>query len=110
MGKRSLDFGEAHDADGKLRLIYDTPNWPDYVLLAVSEIRHYGAGSIQVARRLRAMLEHLLRVLPEARKEPLQQELQLLHNSVEREFSDQWDRTMAEVSDNQGVGGSAQPE
>jgi hypothetical protein len=31
---------------------------PDFVSLAASEIRHFGAGSLQVARRLRAMLEH----------------------------------------------------
>jgi len=110
VGKRRLDFGEARDSDGKLRLIYDTPDWPDYVLLAVSEIRHYGVGSIQVARRLKAMLEHLIRVLPETRREPLRQELRLLHNSVKRGFLDEGDRTMAEVSDNQGVGGAAQSE
>ncbi len=106
VGKRNLDSGEG-DADGKLRLIYDTPDWPDYVLLAVTEIRHYGKGSIQVARRLRAMLEHLDRVLPDARRGRLQRELELLHQSVERDFSDEADRAMAEVSDNQGIGGSA---
>lgn len=107
VGMRCLDFGEGRDADGKLRLIYNAPDWPDYVQLAVSEVRHYGVGSIQVARRLHAMLEHLIRVLPEVRKEPLQQELQLLHNSVERAFSDIPDRALAEISDNQGVGGSS---
>jgi uncharacterized membrane protein len=110
VGQRDLDFGEEHDADGKLRLVYDTPNWPDYVLLGVSEIRQYGKGSLQVARRLRAMLEHLIRVLPEGRRAPLRRELQLLQKSVERDFEDQMDRDMAEVSDNQGVGGSAQSE
>ncbi len=39
--------------------------------LAVSEIRQYGEGSLQVIRRLRAMLEHLIRELPEARRPPL---------------------------------------
>lgn len=107
VGQRDLDSGEARDVDGKLRLVYDTPDWPDYVLLAVSEIRHYGKGSIQVARRLRAMLVHLIRVLPEGRRAPLRRELQLLQKSVERDFDDQSDRDMAEISDNQGVGGSA---
>lgn len=77
-------------------------------MLSVSEIRHYGTGSMQVARRLKALLEHLIRVLPEARREPLRQELRLLHHSVERGFLDEGDRAMAEISDNQGVGGSAQ--
>jgi uncharacterized membrane protein len=107
VGKRDLASGEGRDVDGELRLVYGTPDWPDYVLLGVSEIRQYGKGSIQVARRLRAMLEHLNRVLPDARRGPIQRELELLHNSVERDFSDEADRAMAEVSDNQGVGGSA---
>jgi len=110
VGQRDLEAGEARDGEGAIRLIYDTPNWPDYVLLAITEIRHYGAGSMQVARRLRAMLEQLMRVLPEQRREPLRRELELLQKSVERGFNDQIDREMAEVSDNQGVGGSARPE
>jgi uncharacterized membrane protein len=110
VGQRDLDSGEGRDTDGKLRLVYDTPDWPDYVLLAVSEIRQYGKGSLQVARRLRAMLEHLIRVLPEGRRAPLRRELQLLQKSVERDFDDQMDRAMAEISDNQGVGGSSQSE
>ena len=65
-------------ADGKLRLVYGTPDWPDYVTLAVSEIRHFGEGSMQVNRRLRAMLEHLIRELPEDRRPPLEEELALL--------------------------------
>jgi len=109
VGHRDLDSGEDRDSHGKLRLVYGTPDWPDYVLLAVSEIRHYGKGSIQVARRLRAMLEHLNRVLPEARRGPVQRELELLSKSVERDFSDNADRAMAGLSDNQGVGGSAPP-
>lgn len=110
VGQRDLGHGEARDAEGAIRLIYDTPDWPDYVLLAVTEVRHYGKGSMQVARRLRAMLEQLMRVLPEQRREPLRRELQLLQKSVERDFSDQMDREMAEVSDNQGVGGAARSE
>jgi uncharacterized membrane protein len=110
VGGRRLHSGEVRDADGTLRLLYKTPDWPDYVLLAASEIRCYGTGSIQVARRLRAMLEHLLRTLPEARREALQQELLMLQESVERGFSDLRERRMAGVSDMQGVGGSAPSE
>ena len=59
VGKRRLDAGETRDARGQLRLCYGTPDWTDFVSLAVTEIRHFGAGSMQVARRLQAMLEHL---------------------------------------------------
>ena len=45
-----------HDADGVLRLIFPMPIWEDYLVLAFDEIRHYGAGSVQVVRRLRSAL------------------------------------------------------
>ena len=42
--------------------------WPDFLALGVTEIREYGATSIQVTRRLRAMLDELGElVLPENR-------------------------------------------
>ena len=87
-------------------MVYGTPDWPDYVALAVSEIRHYGQGSIQVDRRLRALLDHLIRELPEARHAPLREELDLLSRSVDRGFLDETDRRRAAVGDQQGVGGS----
>lgn len=106
LGRRRLDDGVAHDIDGKARLVYGTPDWPDYVTLAVSEIRHFGAGSIQVDRRLRAMLDHLIQELPEARRPPLEEELALLRNAVDRGFRDEADRRRAGVADYQGIGGS----
>jgi len=106
LGRRRLSDGRARDSGGNLRLLYDTPDWPNFVALAVSEIRHFGAGSIQVGRRLRAMLEHLIRELPENRWPPLQEELSLLESSVKREFSDELDRKRAAVADQQGVGAS----
>lgn len=106
LGRRQLDDGRACDAEGTLRLRYGTPGWGDYVVLAVSEIRHYGAGSLQVDRRLRAMLEHLIEALPEERRPALRQELTLLGSAVQRGFQDEEDRKLATVGDCQGVGGS----
>jgi len=76
------------------------------VRLAVTEIRHFGGESIQVARRLRAMLENLIQTLPASRGELLRQELTLLHRSAQRFFTEPKDRVLAGVSDFQGVGGS----
>lgn len=106
IARRRLDEGVAHDRDGKPRLVYGTPDWPDYVTLAVSEIRHYGAESLQVHRRLRAMLEHLIKNLPEAHRPPLEKELALLGSGVRRAFPEEEDRKSAEIADYQGVGGS----
>ena len=42
--------------------------WEDFLALGVTEIREYGSNSIQVMRRMRAMLERLSdNVLPERR-------------------------------------------
>lgn len=106
LGRRHLDEGQVRDGAGKLRLVYGTPDWPDYVILAASEIRQYGQGSLQVNRRLRAMLEHLIEVLPEARRPSLQEELALLGSATERMFPDEKDRKRASTADYQGVGGS----
>jgi len=106
LGQRSLDDGRIRDGSGELRLVYGTPNWPDFVMLAVCEVRQFGSGSVQVNRRLRAMLKRLIDELPEARRAPLQAELALLRSGVDRSFEDVEDRKRANVADYQGVGRS----
>jgi uncharacterized membrane protein len=105
VGGRRLDEGLAHDRSGSLRLVYRTPDWEDFVCLAVTEIRQFGGTSIQVARRLRAMLENLTEILPPERTALLRGELALLHRSAERFFPEPEDQALADVSDLQGVGG-----
>jgi uncharacterized membrane protein len=106
VGGRRLDDRAFKDAAGKVRLFFRTPNWEDFVVLAVTEIRQFGAASIQIARRLRAMLENLLTTLPSARAESLQQELRLLKQTTQRSFQEAEDRELADQSDSQGVGGA----
>jgi uncharacterized membrane protein len=106
LGRRHLEEGEIRDPDGKPRFFYGTPDWPDYVMLAVSEIRQFGEGSLQVDRRLKAMLEHLIEALPEPRRPALREELAMLGSAVVRRFSDEEDRKRAGIADYQGVGGS----
>jgi uncharacterized membrane protein len=105
VGSRHLDEGSVNDKSGSLRLVYRTPDWEDFVYLAVTEIRQFGSTSIQVARRLRAMLENLIEVLPPERTTLLHRELMLLHRSVKRSFPEPEDQALADVSDLQGVGG-----
>jgi uncharacterized membrane protein len=105
VGKRCLDEGLTYDRSGALRLLYRTPDWEDCVSLAITEIRHFGGSSIQVARRLRAMLLNLIEVLPPERAAHLRRELSLLHRSVVRSFPEPEDQAMANVGDLQGVGG-----
>jgi len=105
VGLRQLDMGVVRDCEGRVRLIYRTPDWEDFVELAVTEIRQYGVESLQVARRLRAMLENLIANLPPARTAVLQRELILLEQSVSVAFGNADDRACASQPDSQGVGG-----
>ncbi len=106
VGLRDLDTGQVRDETGKLRLVYRTPDWEDLVGLAVTEIRHCGKDSIQISRRMRAMLESLIRVVPEERAVRLREELDLLHRTVGRAFPDAEDRTRADRADSLGMGGA----
>jgi uncharacterized membrane protein len=106
VSRRDLATGQVRDETGTLRLQYRTPDWDDFVHLAVVEIRHYGRDSIQIARRLRAMLEHLIAVVPPDRAAALQGELELLGRTVDRTFADAEDRTTADSGDSLGMGGA----
>jgi uncharacterized membrane protein len=106
VGGRHLRGEEFDDRMGNLRLIFRTPNWEDYVHLAFTEIRHFGAGSIQIARRLRSMLEVLIHTLPEHRHRPLCIELNLLDREIERCFGFPEDLALARIPDPQGLGSS----
>jgi uncharacterized membrane protein len=105
LGQRWLDEGLRYDKGGTLRLIYKTPDWVDFVSLAVTEIRQFGGTSIQIARRLNAMIESLVQILPEERKSILLTEQKLLQSSIARFFPEEEDRILALTSDLQGVGG-----
>jgi uncharacterized membrane protein len=106
VGKRYLGDGTIRDAEGVVRVILPTPNWEDFVSLGMSEIRLFGAGSIQVVRRLRALIETLIAVLPERRHPALQGQLGLLDRTIERSFPDPADRAYAGIGDIQGMGSS----
>ena len=105
VGSRSLAEGRERDRAGRVRLVYRTPNWEDFLHLAVTEIRHYGRDSIQVVRRLRAMLENLIETLPARRTPLLRRELELLQQSSKRAFPDMDDQVLADIGDLQGMGG-----
>jgi uncharacterized membrane protein len=109
LGSRRLDIGEHRDAEGRVRLTVDRPSWEDYVSLAVDEIRRFGVEQLQVMRRLRAVFEDLLRILPDERKAAISRELALLAEAVRRTFPDPLDQERASEPDAQGIGSSPRP-
>jgi uncharacterized membrane protein len=107
VGRRNLHDDALYDAKGVLRVIFRTPDWPDFVQLAVSEIRLYGAANFQVSRRLRAMILSLQETLPETRQPALRRELDLLDRTVAKCHDFPEDAELARQADFQGLGGSS---
>jgi uncharacterized membrane protein len=107
VGRHRLHDDTVHDAAGRARLILRTPNWADFVHIACSEIRACGADSVQVARRMRAMLENLISTLPEQRHAVLRQELELLDRTLPGQYGLPEDLALARVPDAQGLGGAS---
>jgi uncharacterized membrane protein len=107
VGKRDLHDEQIMDEAKRLRIIFPTPNWDDFVQLACREIRFYGAENFQIARRLRAMIENLIANLPESRRPALRQELDLLDRTIDSLYILPEDIALARVSDTQGLGGSS---
>ena len=85
------------DRTGRLRVVFPTPNWDDYLQLD-------GAENFQMARRLRTMIDNLV-TLPEGRRSALRQELELLDRTMEKLYILPEDIALARISDTQGLGG-----
>jgi uncharacterized membrane protein len=106
VGQRSLRGEVILDDGGQPRVTFRTPNWEDFVQVACCEIRACGANNLQVARRMRAMLENLGRTLPKHRRPALVTELELLDWAVQEHFKRPEELAWARMPDSQGLGGS----
>ena len=106
---RQLDTGVVRDGSGAVRLLYRTPDWEDFVTLAATEPRIYGATNPQVTRRRRAMYGQWLRAVPAERAAALRQEVSLLEATIEAAWVHPADRIMAGRADLQGFGSPHRP-
>jgi uncharacterized membrane protein len=105
---KHLSIGIVTDRHGAVRLVYPTPIWDDLVELGLDDIRAFGAGQYQVARRLRALLDTLLTELPEKRRPPLVTQRRLLDDAVASAMPEN-QRADALIPDRQGIGMSHGP-
>jgi uncharacterized membrane protein len=104
LGLRPFPNGWHTDGGGTPRLFVPLPTWDVYVALAFEEIRHHGAGSLQVVRRIRSVVEDLLEDLPEDRHPPLRRQIRLLDETAEWAFESEAEREAAKHADAQGIG------
>jgi uncharacterized membrane protein len=107
---RMIDAAGAHAParrpdDARRGLVITVRRWEDFLALGMTEIREFGSGSIQVMRRMRAVLEKLqVEVCPENRAAVAGQ-IARLDATVAGGSSGAIDRDWAGIADGQGLGG-----
>jgi uncharacterized membrane protein len=104
LGQCRLRINDYRDEQGTLRLVVPFPTWDDFLRLALDEIRFCGATSVQVMRRMNALIENLTAVLPSKRHAALHHWEKRLHATVARTFEDNEEKHDASVADRQGLG------
>jgi uncharacterized membrane protein len=107
VGRQHLRDESIRDAGGERRLILRTPDWEDFVHVSCHEIRMCGAGNVQIARRLRAMLDALVASLPPHRHVALEEERERLDRSLGAHYPIAGDLALAREPDSQGLGGGS---
>jgi uncharacterized membrane protein len=86
-------------------VIMPVRTWRDFLALGITEIREYGATSIQVVRRLRALLEELAELVLPENQAAVEDELRYLDGTVAASYPDAIDLAAARSPDHQGIGG-----
>jgi len=104
LARRRLEIGAFRDGDGAVRVTVPFPTWDDFLRLAFDEIRSYGAGSIQVMRRMKALIADLSSLVPEERRPALAYWKERLDRTVTTHFTDPVELEQASVEDRQGLG------
>ena len=104
LGQRHLEIGTYADRDGQLRLVVPFPTWDDLVRLAFDEICAYGAASVQVMRRMNALVTDLTQAIPEERRPTLKYWNARLRDTIGRSFAGSEERSEASKEDRQGLG------
>ncbi len=104
LGLRRLEIGTLHDSDGKLRLVIPFPTWDDLLRLSFDEICFCGATSVQVMRRMNALVNDLITAVPDVRRPALRHWSERLKAVIERSFVEGEERMEASQEDRQGLG------
>jgi uncharacterized membrane protein len=91
------------DTSGTLRLVVPVPSWEDFTILAFDEIRLYGAKSVQVMRRMKALASDLIAALPRS-DTPAPTLSRALGPTIARSFEDAEEKREASIEDRQALG------
>lgn len=83
LAQRRIPGPYVEDDAGGIRLVLPRLDWESHVRLGIEEISHYGKNSIQIVRRVRALLSDLLSIVPAYRQGVLEEQLAMLDRAAE---------------------------
>ena len=106
IGRTDLSKPTRPSADTAFGLVMAVRGWEDYVTLGLTEIRGSGAGSVQVMRRMRSLLDDLLETVRPENRAAVRAERDRLDATVAQAWSGSVDIDRASVADRQGIGGA----
>ena len=104
LGNAKLETGRLYDKQGELRVVYPSPSWHDFINLGLGEIFQFGKHSMQVLRRLGALIDDLEERVPRERRPAVRLQRQRLLAAIEQNFPDELDQQLASRVDRQGLG------
>jgi uncharacterized membrane protein len=104
LSRCELDRRVFRDGDGAVRLAIRSPAWADLLRLALGEICACGATSVQVMRRMAALVDALIAVAPEERRPSIRDWDARLQLTIARSFATAAERSEASTEDRQGLG------
>jgi uncharacterized membrane protein len=105
IGERDRSGTSWHAGAAKRGVVIPVRRWEDFLALGVTEIREFGSTSVQVMRRMRAVLEKLLQEVHPENRAAVNAEIARLDATVAAGFSGSIDRNRAGIADRQGMGG-----
>jgi uncharacterized membrane protein len=105
LGQADLSAPSWHPGTAKLGVVVPVRRWEDFLALGVTEIREFGSTSIQVMRRMRAVLDKLAREVRPENRAAVKAEIARLDATVASSFAESIDRDRAGIADQQGMGG-----
>ena len=104
LAPRRLMPGVLRDEAGEVRFVYRAPSWDDFLSIALDETRLFGATSVQVTRRLQALLEDLHEAVAPERRPAVEVQQAMLESIVLSTYEEPADRRIALTADRQGIG------
>lgn len=108
IGHRQLGVSVLPGQAAGAGVIVPAADWDELLDLSLHEIRDYGVGSVQVTRRMSALLAGLEALADPIRRGGVRRHMELLARAVEREVTDPAMREAALAPDRVGLGGSSE--